>query len=56
LVQARAEVEGRISVLKRRQGLNRCRDQGDQGMWRWVGMGVIGDTLINISCALVRKD
>jgi IS5 family transposase len=52
----RTGCEGRISVLKRRHGLNRCRYKGDQGMWRRVGLGVIGDTLINISCALVQKD
>jgi transposase, IS5 family len=52
----RTGCEGRISVLKRRHGLNRCRYKGDHGMWRWVGLGVIGDTLINISCALLQKD
>jgi len=52
----RTGCEGRISVLKRRHGLNRCRYKGDLGMRRWVGLGVIGDTLINISCALLPKD
>jgi IS5 family transposase len=52
----RTGCEGRISVLKRRHGLNRCRYKGDLGMRRWVGLGVIGDTLINISCALLQKD
>src|SRR3989442_8955623 len=37
----RTGVEGRISVLKRRHGLNRCRYRGDAGMQRWVGLGVI---------------
>jgi IS5 family transposase len=40
--------EGRISLLKRRHGLNRCRYKGQSGMKRWVGFGVIGDNLINI--------
>jgi transposase, IS5 family len=40
--------EGRISVLKRRHGLHRCRYRGDAGMRRWVGLGVIADNLINI--------
>jgi hypothetical protein len=35
--------EGRISVTKRRLGLNRCRYRGDSGMKRWVGLGVIAD-------------
>ena len=44
----RTGCEGRISVLKRRHGLNRCRDKGDRGMQRWVGFAVIADNLINI--------
>jgi len=44
----RTGAEGRISVLKRRHGLNRCRYHGDAGMQRWVGLGVIADNLINI--------
>ncbi|HYU44718.1 MAG TPA: ISNCY family transposase [Terriglobales bacterium] len=51
----RTGCEGRISVLKRRHGLNRCRYKGHLGMRRWVGLGVICDTLINISCALLQK-
>ena len=39
-VQAwRTGCEGRISVLKRRHALNRCRYRGDAGMKRWVGLG-----------------
>ena len=30
--------EGRISVLKRRHGLNRCRYKGSAGIQRWVGL------------------
>ena len=48
--------EGRISVLKRRHGLNRCRYKGQSGMKRWVGLGVIGDNLINIGSALAAAD
>jgi IS5 family transposase len=40
--------EGRISVLKRRSGLNRSRYRGVDGMKRWVGLGVIADNLISI--------
>jgi IS5 family transposase len=46
--------EGRISVSKRRNGLNRCRYKGDHGMKRWVGLGVIADTLINIGQVLAQ--
>lgn len=47
--------EGRISLLKRRHGLNRCRYKGPLGMKRWVGLGVIGDNLINIGRALAAS-
>jgi transposase, IS5 family len=40
-----AGVEGRISVLKRRNELDRCRDHGVQGFDRWVGWGVIANNL-----------
>ncbi len=36
----RAGIEGRISGLKRGQGLERCRYHGDDGMQRWVGLGL----------------
>jgi IS5 family transposase len=41
--------EGRISVLKRRHGLTRCRYHGRDGMHRWVGLGVIADNLVTIA-------
>ncbi len=41
----RAGIEGRISGLKRGQGLERCRYHGDDGMERWVGWGVISHDL-----------
>ena len=41
--------EGRISVLKRRHGLRRCRYHGADGTARWVGLGVIADNLVNIA-------
>jgi len=50
----RTGCEGRISLLKRRHGLTRCRYKGDAGMQRWVGLGVLGDTLINLGTALAR--
>jgi IS5 family transposase len=48
----RTGCEGRISVLKRRHGLNRCRYKGSAGMKRWVGLGVISDNLINMGRTL----
>jgi IS5 family transposase len=45
----RVGCEGRISVLKRRHGLRRCRYHGVNGMHRWVGFGVIADNLMNIA-------
>jgi transposase, IS5 family len=52
----RTGCEGRISLLKRRHGLTRCRYRGEAGMQRWVGLGVIGDTLINLGTALARQN
>ncbi|MGH9547092.1 MAG: ISNCY family transposase [Terriglobales bacterium] len=51
----RTGCEGRISVIKRRHGLGRCRYHGLQGMRRWVGLGVIADNLINIGRYLVPQ-
>ena len=48
----RTGCEGRISLLKRRHGLNRCRYKGPSGIKRWVGLGVIADNLINIGHAM----
>ena len=51
----RTGCEGRISLLKRRHGLNRSFYKGADGMKRWVGLGVIGDNLINIGLALAEN-
>jgi IS5 family transposase len=51
----RTGCEGRISVLKRRHGLNRCRYKGIRGMKRWTGLGVIADNLINIGKAIDKQ-
>jgi IS5 family transposase len=48
----RTGCEGRISVIKRRHGLSRCRYRGADGMKRWVGLGVLADNLIGIGNAL----
>jgi transposase, IS5 family len=48
----RTGCEGRVSLLKRRHGLSRCRYKGLPGIKRWVGFGVIADNLINIGQAL----
>jgi IS5 family transposase len=46
--------EGRISVLKRRHGLSRCRYKGPAGMERWVGFGVIANNLLAIARATTK--
>jgi IS5 family transposase len=43
-----AGIEGRISVLKRKHGLSRCRYRGQAGFARWVGWGVIANNLTKI--------
>jgi IS5 family transposase len=51
----RTGCEGRISVVKRRHGLARCRYRGMHGMRRWVGLGIIADNLINIGRRLAPE-
>jgi len=43
--------EGRISALKRRHGLRRCRYRGLRGMQRWVGLGVLANNLLVLARA-----
>jgi len=43
--------EGRISALKRRHGLRRCRYRGASGMQRWVGLGVLANNLLVLARA-----
>ncbi len=51
----RTGCEGRISVLKRRHGLTRCLYRGIEGIKRWVGLGVIADTLISMGNVLAAR-
>jgi transposase, IS5 family len=51
----RTGCEGRISVVKRRHGLTRCRYKGLVGMNRWVGLGVIADNVVNIGRAMEKQ-
>jgi transposase, IS5 family len=51
----RTGCEGRISVVKRRHGLDRCRYKGFVGMQRWVGLGVIADNILNIGRTMERR-
>jgi transposase, IS5 family len=51
----RTGCEGRISVVKRRHGLTRCRYKGFVGMNRWVGLGVIADNIFNVGHAMEKK-
>jgi IS5 family transposase len=51
----RTGCEGRISVVKRRHGLDRCRYKTEAGMQRWVGLGVICDNLVNIGRVMSRR-
>src|SRR5947199_10138352 len=51
----RTGCEGRISVVKRRHGLDRSRYKGDAAMQRWVGLGVIADNLVNIGRTMEKQ-
>jgi len=51
----RAGIEGRISVLRRRFGLDRCRDHGEAGFGRWVGWGLVTANLVTIAHMVVGR-
>jgi transposase, IS5 family len=51
----RAGIEGRIRVLKRDYGLDRCLDHGEAGMGRWVGWGIVTANLAKIAETQVAR-
>jgi IS5 family transposase len=51
----RTGCEGRLSVLKRRHGLQRSRYKGPDGIKRWLGLGVIADNLVQIGTQLAQQ-
>jgi IS5 family transposase len=51
----RAGIEGRISALKRRYGLARCRYHGAQGLARWVGWGLLAHNLRQVAAHVVAR-
>jgi IS5 family transposase len=48
-------VEGRISVGKRKHGLARCLDHGEDGLDKWVGWGFIANNLTVMGRTLAAK-
>lgn len=50
-----AGVEGRISVLKRVFGLDRCLNQGENGFHRWVGWAMIANNLRSVGIHQAAK-
>jgi IS5 family transposase len=50
-----AGVEGRISVTKRKHGLDRCPNHGQDGFARWVGWGIIAGNLTVIGRTLATR-
>lgn len=51
----RAGIEGRIHVLRRDFGLDRCLDHGEAGMGRWVGWGIVTANLVQIARTQVAR-
>ncbi len=51
----RAGCEGRISVMKRRGWLGRCRDRGEAGFGRWVGWGILTANLGTIARVVAAR-
>ena len=52
----RAGIEGRLSSLRRDDGLRRCPDHGEEGFRRHIGWGVIASNLRHISQTLAARD
>ena len=52
----RAGIEGRISVLRRCYGLDRCRDHGEAGPGRGVGWGVVAANLERIARTVAARE
>jgi transposase, IS5 family len=47
----RSGIEGRIGVLRRVYGFDRCPEHGPDGIRRWVGLGVLTANLVTIARA-----
>jgi IS5 family transposase len=47
----RVAMRGPNQYGERRHGLERCPD----GMWRWVGLGIVADNLISIGRHVILK-
>jgi IS5 family transposase len=54
-LRSRAGIEGRISVLRRRYGLDRCRDHGEDGLGRWVGWGILTANLAKTAATVAAR-
>ncbi len=50
----RAGIEGRIASLRRDYGWRMCRYHGQDGMERWLGLGVIASNLRHLAQATVK--
>lgn len=50
-----AGVEGRISVLKRKHKLGRCLSHGEEGLERWLGLGIITANLAVMGRSLTKR-
>jgi IS5 family transposase len=51
----RAGIEGRISGLRRRFGLDRSREHGEAGLGRWVGWGIVTANLGTIAPTMAGR-
>jgi IS5 family transposase len=51
----RAGIEGRVHVLQRDFGLERCLYHGREGMGRWVGWGIVVHNLMQIGRTVTAR-
>jgi hypothetical protein len=54
-LRLRAGIAGRLSVWRRRLGLDRCLEHGEVGLGRWVGWGMVTANLAKIAQAQVAR-
>jgi transposase, IS5 family len=51
----RAGIEGRVHVLQRDFGLERCLYHGEEGMGRWVGWGIVVHNLVRVGRTVAAR-
>ena len=54
--QSHPGVESAIGALQSGNGLERCRDRSEQGLERYVGLGILGRNLHTLGKLLIARE